>query len=82
MICPVWKRVVQDSQFDLVREFVGTCSPTVKRGDKVDISSVVAHCEISAGQRLVRVAHSLGIGPKNVSKYLLRNVGTEFIKAK
>src|SRR3989344_2346185 len=75
MICPVWKRVFYDSQFDLVRTYFGHCTPSVKEGDKVEAESVVAHCEVSAGQRLVKVAHVLGVGRKSVKKYLLRSVG-------
>lgn len=75
MICPVWKRVYFDSQFDLVRTFAGHCTPSVKEGDKVEAESVVAHCEVSAGQRLVKVAHVLGISRKSVKKHLLRSVG-------
>lgn len=75
MICPVWKRVFYDSQFDLVRSYLGHCTPSVKEGDKVDAESVVAHCEVSAGQRLVKVAHVLGISRKSVKKHLLRSIG-------
>ncbi len=75
MICPVWKRVNANNQFDLVRAYVGTCKPSVKVGDKVDAESVVAHCEVSAGQRLVKVSHVLGISRNSVKKYLLRNIG-------
>ncbi len=75
MICPVWKRVHFDSEFDLVRTFAGHCTPSVKEGDKVEAESVVAHCEVSAGQRLVKVAHVLGISRKSVKKHLLRSIG-------
>lgn len=75
MICPVWKRVLVDSQFDLVRNFVGNCQPAVKVGDKVEASSVIGHCEVSAGQRLVKIAHILGVNRKSVKKYLLRSIG-------
>lgn len=75
MICPIWKRVIIDSQFDLVRSFVGTCQPSVKVNDKVDAESVVAHCEISAGQRLVKVSQVLGVGRSSIKKYMLRSVG-------
>lgn len=75
MICPVWKRVLIDSQFDLVRPFMGSCKPSVKVDDKVEAESVVAHCEISAGQRLVKVSHVIGVSRKSVKKYMLRSVG-------
>lgn len=75
MICPVWKRITVDTPFDLKRDFVGNCQPSAKVGDKVEVDSVVAHCEISAGQRLVKVAHMIGVSPRDVKKYLLRNVG-------
>ena len=75
MICPVWRRVILNSEFDLVRSYVGHCNPSVKEGDRVDASSVVAHCEVSAGQRLVKVAHTLGIPRRDVKKYLLRSIG-------
>ncbi len=75
MICPVWKRVTVDTSFDLKRDFVGNCQPSAKVGDKVEVDSVVAHCEISAGQRLVKVAHVIGVSGRDVKKYMLRNVG-------
>ncbi len=75
MINPIWKRIIYESQFDLVRPYFGHCTPSVKEGDKVEAESVVAHCEVSAGQRLVKVAHVLGVSRKSVKKYLLRSVG-------
>lgn len=75
MICPVWRRVILNSEFDLIRSYVGHCKPSVKEGDRVDVSSVIAHCEVSAGQRLVKVAHPLGVSRKNFKKYLLRSIG-------
>lgn len=75
MICPMWHRVSSNNQFDLVRPFVGICKPSVKLNDKVEAESVVAHCEISAGQRLVKVANILGVSRHTVKKYLLRNIG-------
>jgi len=75
MICPVWKRVYYDCQLDLVRTFVGHCTPSVKVGDQVEAESVIAHCEVSAGQRLVKVAHVLGVSRKSVKKHLLRSIG-------
>lgn len=75
MICPVWRRVILNSEFDLVRSYIGHCKPSVKEGDRVDVSSVVAHCEVSAGQRLVKIAHPLGIPRRTIKKYLLRSIG-------
>jgi hypothetical protein len=75
MICPVWYRVSVNNQFDLVRPFIGTCKPSVKINDKVEAESVVAHCEVSAGQRLVKVANILGVSRHTVKKYLLRSIG-------
>ncbi len=75
MICPVWRRVIINSEFDLVRSYLGQCKPSVKEGDRVDSSSVVAHCEVSAGQRLVKVAHVLGVPRRDIKKYLLRSIG-------
>lgn len=75
MICPVWKRVIHESQFELVRPFTGICTPAVKKGESVEAASVVAHCEVSAGQRLVKVANVLGVARSSVKKYMLRNVG-------
>lgn len=75
MICPVWKRVISQNEFSLLRPFVGVCKPAVKVGDKVAADSVVAHCEVSAGQRLVKVSQVLGINRNQVKKHLLRNIG-------
>ncbi len=75
MICPVWRRVIINSEFDLVRSYIGHCKPSVKEGDRVDAASVVAHCEVSAGQRLVKIAHTLGVPRRDIKKYLLRSIG-------
>lgn len=75
MICPVWRRVIINSEFDLVRSYIGHCTTAVKEGDRVDASSVVAHCEVSAGQRLVKVAHVLGVPRRDIKRYLLRSIG-------
>lgn len=75
MICPVVKRVSKTIEYDLERKFPGPCKPAIKEGDRVEPEGVVAHCEVSAGQRLVKIAHDLGASAKNVEKYLLRKVG-------
>lgn len=75
MICPVIRRVSKTIEFELERKFPGSCKVAVRIGDSVEPESVVAHCEISAGQRLIKIAHSLGVSARDVKRYLLRKVG-------
>ena len=75
MICPVIQRVSKQMEFELERKYPGTCKSAIKVGEKVDPESVIAHCEISAGKRLIKIAHELGVGSRSVQKYLLRKIG-------
>ena len=34
MICPVWRRVIINSEFDLVRSSLVIMKPSVKEGDR------------------------------------------------
>ena len=75
MICPVVSRVSNKIEIELERKFPGTCKSVVKVGEAVDPESVIAHCEISAGMRLIKIAHELGVSAGKVQKYLLRKIG-------
>ncbi len=75
MICPVVSRVSNQIEFELERKFPGTCKTAVKTGEAVDPESVIAHCEISAGKRLIKIAHELGVSAGSVQKHLLRKIG-------
>src|SRR3990170_945660 len=75
MICPLVTRVSKEVGFELERKFPGPCKTVAKEGDKVEPESVVAHCEVSAGERLIKIAHNLGVSARDVNKYLLRKVG-------
>ncbi|OGY23150.1 MAG: hypothetical protein A2172_02105 [Candidatus Woykebacteria bacterium RBG_13_40_15] len=59
----------------LPRNYPGFCKPAVKIGQPVSEADVIAHCEISSGQRLVKIAHALGVGSRDVKKYLTRKIG-------
>lgn len=75
MINQIVSRITFDHQHNLVRKFPGKGKAAVKVGDLVAASDIVAHCEVSAGQRLIKVAHNLGVSSRNVEKYLIRRVG-------
>lgn len=75
MIAPVVRRVEENAELLLPRHFVGTCRPAVKVGQEVNEIDVIGHCEVSAGQRLVKIAPLLGVPGKQVTKYLTRKVG-------
>jgi len=75
LICPLNKRVESNKQLILDRIYPGKCKPAVKAGASVDQVDIIAHCEISAGQRLIKIAHDLGVSGKNVEKFLTRRVG-------
>ncbi|MCH7561117.1 MAG: hypothetical protein IIC67_07105, partial [Thaumarchaeota archaeon] len=62
-------------EFELERKYPGTCKAAIKVGEKVNPESVIAHCEISSGKRLIKIAHALGANSKSVHKYLLRKIG-------
>lgn len=66
MICPVNRRVEENTTFNLVRIYPGDGRAAVKVGQSVSAADVVAHCEVSAGQRLVKIAHALGVSGKEV----------------
>ena len=75
MICRVVRRIESKNKLILPRNYPGVCKSTVKEGQTVSETDVIAHCEISSGQRLVKIAHALGVGSKDVKKYLTRKVG-------
>lgn len=75
MICPVTKRIQEQKKIVLNRYYLGKGRPTVKTGQSVSDTEIIAHCEISAGQRLIKIAHSLGVSGKSVHKYLTRKIG-------
>ncbi len=75
MINQIIVRVSSDHEYDLIRHFPGKGKAAVKVGDIVSAADIVAHCEVSAGQRLIKIAHALGVRASSVSKYLLRNIG-------
>lgn len=75
MICPKITRVSKIIEYDVERKYPGSCKAATQVGDEVNPESVIAHCEVSAGQRLIKIAHSLGASSKDVQKYLLRKIG-------
>ena len=75
MICPVTKRIDERKRVMLDRPVQGACKPTVKVGQKVSDTEIIAHCELSAGQRLLKIAHVLGVSRGSVEKHLTRKVG-------
>lgn len=75
MICPVVRRVSKIIEFELERKFPGSCKKAASVEESVEPESVIAHCEVSAGQRLIKIAHNLGVGAKDVNKCLLRKIG-------
>ena len=75
MISPVVQRVSKQMEFELERKYPGTCKSAVKVGEKVNPESIIAHCEISSGKRLIKIAHALGANSRSVHKYLLRKIG-------
>ncbi|MCH7541526.1 hypothetical protein IH981_01980 [Patescibacteria group bacterium] len=75
MICPVNQRVERNKNLILDRLYPGKCKPAVRVGANVAETDIIAHCEISAGRRLVKIAHNLGVSGKDVGKYLTRKIG-------
>ncbi len=75
MICPVTKRIQDQKRLVLNRYYLGKGRATVKVGQMVTDTEIIAHCEISAGQRLIKIAHELGVRGKEVHKYLIRKIG-------
>ena len=75
MICPITKRVQEGKRAVLDRPYPGKAKPTVKAGQQVAETDIVAHCEVSAGRRLIKIAHTLGVSGRDVQKYLTRKIG-------
>ncbi|MEX0616915.1 MAG: hypothetical protein WD231_03855 [Candidatus Woykebacteria bacterium] len=75
MISPVIRRITKNVEHELERKFTGSCKVSARVGDEVNPESIIGHCEVSAGQRLVKIAHELGVSGSSVKKYLLRKLG-------
>ncbi len=75
MICPLVTRIERNTKISLPRPYPGVCKPAVKVGQSVFESDVIGHCEVSAGQRLVKIAQLLGVRGSDISKYLTRKIG-------
>jgi hypothetical protein len=75
LICPVKRRIEDKKSFILDRFYPGKGRSTVKVGQRVEDTEIIAHCEVSAGQRLVKIAHALGVSGKDAQKFLTRKVG-------
>lgn len=75
MISPVIRRIEEKKKTLLPRYYPGECQPAVKVGQSVTEADVVAHCEVSAGRRLIKISSVLGVPGKDAGKHLLRKVG-------
>jgi hypothetical protein len=75
LICPIVKRIQENKVASLDRAYPGKGKPTVKVGQKVAETEIIAHCEVSAGRRLIKIAHTLGVSGKEIHKYLTRKIG-------
>jgi len=75
LICPVTCRIEEKTKLTFDRFYLGKGKPAVKVGRDVSDIDIIAHCEVSAGQRLIKIAHVLGVSGKNVQKYLTRKIG-------
>ncbi len=75
MICPILKRIEKSENILLDRFYPGKGKPVVKAVQNVVDTDIIAHCEISAGQRLIKIAHTLGVTGREVGKYLTRKIG-------
>lgn len=75
MICPVAARIQEKRKLILERVYPGKGKPAVKAGQTVSEATIIAHCEVSAGQRLIKIAHVLGVPGSQAKNYLTRRVG-------
>ncbi len=75
MICPVTLRIQEQRRLTLDRYFPGKGRAAVKVNQSVADTDIIAHCEISAGQRMIKIAHELGVSGKEVHKFLTKKIG-------
>ena len=75
MICPVRARIEEKRKLLIDRVYPGKGKPAVKVGQTVSEADIIAHCEVSAGQRLIKVAHVLGVSGGQAKDFLTRKVG-------
>jgi len=75
LICPVIKRIEEKNKTSLPRIYPGDCKPAVKVGMTVSEADVIAHCEVSAGRRLIKISQLLETSGKDVKKYLTKKEG-------
>lgn len=58
------RRIEKQSNVLLPRNYPGVCKPVVKAGQVVSETDIIGHCEVSAGQRMIKVAQVLGVSGK------------------
>ena len=75
MICPVAIRIEERKRLLLSRNYPGKGKPAVKIGAAVAETDIIAHCEVSAGERLIKIAHVLGVPGRDVKNFMVRKVG-------
>ena len=75
MIVPLVKRIREKENTLLPRIYVGECKPAVKVGQNISEADVIAHCEVSAGRRLIKISSVLGLSGKDARKHILRKEG-------
>jgi hypothetical protein len=73
-------RVAQNICAYIKRSIVGSGKLTVKKGDEVNPSDILGRYIFSSGFASVDLAKKLGVSPKEVGKYLKRQIGSTIFK--
>ena len=74
------KRVVEEKLVVVNRSIYGKGRPKVKKGDRVVPETIVLEGEMPGGFRSIPAGQILGVNGKEISKYLVKNIGDKVNK--
>lgn len=72
---PTRRFIAQEEEKIIKRSLSGSGKIYVKKNAQVSPEDILGESEMSVGFRCVSVAHTLGVNPKKISKYLLKKKG-------
>jgi hypothetical protein len=71
--------VVRNQELRVFRRLPGTGDVKIRAGDRIDANHVLARTDPNSAAVQISVADQLGVPPQDVSKYLMKPVGSSFI---
>lgn len=73
-------RIEENKVLRIWRTLPGKGKINVSVGEEVSPSDIIGTCEVSSGFRIINLSHSLSIQPKDIEKYLKKQIGQRIYK--